>query len=102
MKERMKELIVIYALKTAIALTVFGGFVGLCGGAESIADAFTQCSDNTSVRVMLIGDDIATDIDGNKYVVHTDYEYGDIISITLNPHGRVVGVNGKCWIQSLD
>ena len=100
MKNKIKDFLLIGALKTVIGATVFGAMCGACACAEYICG---DCTEYTPINVMLIGDDVATDIDGNKYIVHTDkYEYGDVISITLNPHGKVVGVNGKCLFQTLE
>ena len=100
MKNKIKEWLIITAMKTAIAGVVFGGMVGACACAESFLG---DCTEYTPINVMLIGDNLAIDGEGTTYTVKTDkYKYGDIISVTLNPHGKVVGINGRCWIQSLD
>ena len=101
MKKRMKELkelLVVFTLKTTIALTICGAFVGACGCAESFGD----CSEYTTKKVLYL-EDFCKDAEGTTYNVDADdYKYGDVISITLNPHGRVVGVNGKCLVQTLE
>lgn len=98
MKNKIREWLIIAAMKTVIAGTVFGAMCSACACVEGFCGDSTEY---TTKKVLYLGD-FCKDAEGTTYNIDADYKYGDIISITLNPHGRVVGVNGRCFIQTLE
>lgn len=100
---KAKDFLIDYVLKAAVGFTVCAAMILPCACAEYLCEKMNAEEEYSTQKVMYVGDNIAIDNEGTSYSVNSDeYQYGDIVSITLNPNGRVVGINGKCWIQSLE